>query len=44
MKKNQLITVLSVLGISFALGLSTTSVQADSTGTSSVGEFIALVV
>lgn len=39
MKKNQLITVLSVLGISFALGLSTTSVHADSTGTSSVGEF-----
>lgn len=35
MKKNQLITVLSVLGISFALGLSTTSVHADSTGTTS---------
>lgn len=46
MKKNQLITVLSVLGISFALGLSTTSVHADSTGTTadstgttSVGKF-----
>lgn len=39
MKKNQLITVLSVLGISFALGLSTTSVHADSNRTSSVGEF-----